>query len=243
MEAARKNAEKQQQYAQQRGERRQQRLARQGKDEESKAEESKAEESKAEGSKAEEPKVEDKEEKPCDHDAKGKQKVELTIQDEDKSLTQAAQDEQPQEPQTEPGSKQEDSHIHTHHQDDEQEPATTTPQIERFHEFFNRILSLANTLDTAIDVLSPAMLHQLSEEIDNDWAIEDMDQMVRGVIANARRMNYDRWDKGGGKWKKGSVQARNYERPVDSDHEEQIGDESEQHGEPVGADAEFTMEE
>jgi hypothetical protein len=258
MEAARKNAEKQQQYAQLRGERRQQRLARQGKDEESKAEE--------------------KEEKSADHDAKGKQKVELSIKAEQKlltlpengQLTQAAEDKQLQEPQsglellpvpesglqteselqTEP--EQEDTHTRTDDNDNEHQPVRT-PQIERFHDFFNRLLSLVTTLDTAIDVLSPAMLHQLADEIDNDWAVQEMEQMVQGAIAHCRRMNYDRWDRGRGKWNQGSAQARNYERPDngehgeqvgnDAEHEDQMANDSEQHGEPMGTDAELSMEE
>ncbi|KAI5812518.1 hypothetical protein BZA77DRAFT_347026 [Pyronema omphalodes] len=81
---------------------------------------------------------------------------------------------------------------------------TDTPvatSAEKLQEFAWKLVNLSNRIQSAIEILPEAYIDDLVPELENDWAIAEMDTMLAGIIARYQRgadkgwVAGDRWSK------------------------------------------------
>ncbi|CCX33625.1 Protein of unknown function [Pyronema omphalodes CBS 100304] len=70
---------------------------------------------------------------------------------------------------------------------------------EKLQEFAWKLVNLSNRIQSAIEVLPEAYIDDLVPELENDWAITEMDLMLAGIIARYQKGGDKGW-MGGGRW-------------------------------------------
>jgi hypothetical protein len=84
-------------------------------------------------------------------------------------------------------------------QDETMLDAFVATSAEKLQEFAWKLVNLSNRIQSAIEVLPEAYIDDLVPELENDWAITEMDLMLAGIIARYQKGADKGWV-GGDKW-------------------------------------------